>query len=697
MELKELKQINNGMIPTEKPTIEEKVASGIGVEGTTGQSTLANRKYIKNLPKFDDGLSSFAMDKKSNYPGTPSVQIPTHGSVASALNQPIQLTSTASNAIKNLPTGTTGGANLGKTLGNVASAAVPYAGALMQNATAAVDFASSISSAGKFDKSANDLLQDAGSAEGNIGGVSYQTQNEINAQGVAAQTSAENKANTVGLMGKGAALGASIGMVAGPVGSLVGGAVGAIGGLVGGLFGSSKRKREMRRRVAEAQDKALRQNDFSRNGALTSVLQQNYAREYGDTESQSLYGFKEGKPAQMPSGEFVPNKMQTAWGSNGEVMVQRDGSGNVVAASQIGRGSDNKDTVPIVVDNNTEIYTNKQVEIAPGIKIRPSEYFKNTGDANGANYLTAMNIQRKKFKNGKLPGFAWGLPEWSNLLGNAAGYFTAKADKAKIDADATSNPNTYQSNTNAPQALYILGQQQENPYAIMPDLYNTYAKGMYALSNNGGLSGGQRALARLSAMNNLTANAAKMQQAAQSANIAHRQQYADAMLRYGAADAQNRMAALQHDYNVYSQAHGAKTLMSSQRQTDAMNYLLNGILGNNNLYMWRDMKGLYQQDIDSRRNDRRAKYGLNAPAVVNDKDAFGYITGMNNLSLADEENLFRESALKAQQKPMTSAQRIAAEQKRYENNIANLDLSMPTFTFPSLISKKSRKKSIKRK
>ena len=308
-----------------------------------------------------------------------------------------------------------------------------------------------------------------------------------------------------------------------------------------------------------------------------------------------------------------------------------------------------------------------------------------------------MNIQRKKFKNGKLPGFAWGLPEWSNLLGNAAGYFTAKADKAKIDADATSNPNTYQSNTNAPQALYILGQQQENPYAIMPDLYNTYAKGMYALSNNGGLSGGQRALARLSAMNNLTANAAKMQQAAQSANIAHRQQYADAMLRYGAADAQNRMAALQHDYNVYSQAHGAKTLMSSQRQTDAMNYLLNGILGNNNLYMWRDMKGLYQQDIDSRRNDRRAKYGLNAPAVVNDKDAFGYITGMNNLSLADEENLFRESALKAQQKPMTSAQRIAAEQKRYENNIANLDLSMPTFTFPSLISKKSRKKSIKRK
>jgi hypothetical protein len=128
-----------------------------------------------------------------------------------------------------------------------------------------VDFVGSIGSAGKFNKSADDLLQEAGGAEGNIGGVSYQTQNEINAQGVAAQTSAENKANTVGLMGKGASLGASVGSVAGPVGGLIGGAVGAIGGLVGGLFGSSKRKRRMRQMVAEAQDKALRQNDFSRN------------------------------------------------------------------------------------------------------------------------------------------------------------------------------------------------------------------------------------------------------------------------------------------------------------------------------------------------------------------------------------------------------------------------------------------------
>lgn len=546
MELKDRKLINNGIMPSEQPTIAEKVASGIGVEGTTGQSTLADRKYINNLPKYSIGKVVKDINAWGN----------------------------KDNAMF--------GSN---------------AGAVMSAAPAAIDFIGSISSVGSYNKTADDLLQEAGSDQGSIGGVSYTSQNDVDAKQIAAQTSAENKANTIGLMGKGASLGASVGSVAGPVGGLIGGAVGAIGGLVGGLFGSSKRKREMRRRIAEAQNKTYRTNEFSKSGALTSVLQQNYAREYGDTETQSLYGFEDGKPAQMPSGEFVPNKMQTAWGSNGEVMVQRDGAGNVVAASQIGRGRDSKDTVPIVVDDNTEIYTNKQVEIAPGIKIRPSEYFKNTGDANGANYLTAMNIQRKKFKNGKLPGFAWGLPEWSNLLGNAAGYFTAKADKAKIDAEPVSRPNTYQSNPNASQALYILGQQQENPYAIMPELYNTYAKGMYALSNNGGLSGGQRALARLSAMNNLTANAAKMQQAAQSANIAHRQQYADAMLRYGAADAQNRMAALQHDYNAYNQAHGAKLEMSSRKEADATGFMQNGIKGINDWYMFNKMYKLWQDDI----------------------------------------------------------------------------------------------------
>ena len=110
------------------------------------------------------------------------------------------------------------------------------------------------------------------------------------------------------------------------------------------------------------------------------------------------------------------------------------------------------------MDDKTEIYTNKKVEIAPGIKVRPSEYFENTGDANGANYMTAMNIQKKKgYKCGKLPKFAWGLPEWVNFAGNAYGYLAADSEKRKIDAEEISKPDTYQANPNAAKGLYILG------------------------------------------------------------------------------------------------------------------------------------------------------------------------------------------------------------------------------------------------
>ena len=246
-------------------------------------------------------------------------------------------------------------------------------------------------------------------------------------------------------MGKGASLGASIGSVAGPVGGLIGGAVGAVGGLVGGLFGGAARRRKMRRMIAEAKDKAFRQNDFSRSGALTSAMQQQYAQEFGDTESQSLYGFAEGL-AQTPFG-FASGKLTNAYGSNGEFAVQRDPLGNVIAATKLGHGRDNKDTVPIVVDDKTEIYTNKKVEIAPGVKVRPSEYFENTGDANGANYMTAMNIQKKKgYKCGKLPKFAWGLPEWTNLGANAIGMIGSLVDAHNIENEPLSNPNTRRTN-----------------------------------------------------------------------------------------------------------------------------------------------------------------------------------------------------------------------------------------------------------
>ena len=605
MELKELKQINNGMIPAEKPTIEEKVASGIGVEGTTGQSTLADRKYIKNLPKFADGVNVNPNGISSG-----------HYNFAGRTSASSQLASGPTKIPNNLPTSSGGGTNLGKTLSNVASAAVPYAGALMQNATAAVDFVSSIGSAGKFNKSADDLLQEAGGAEGNIGGVSYQTQNEINAQGVSAQTSAENKANTVGLMGKGAALGASLGMVAGPVGSLVGGAVGAIGGLVGGLFGSSKRKREMRRRIAEAQDKALRQNDFSRNGALTSVLQQNYAREYGDTESQSLYGFKDGILPGFVNG-FTPNCKL----SNGEHVILHDPIGNPIADIPVGRGRDNKDTLKAFIPNNASVITNKN---------GATEYLERTGDINGAEYLTAMNIQNKKYKNGKLPGFSggkWGVPEWANLTGNLIPFIATDIEYNKAKSQPLGSYTATHSNPNASIASNMMSQRRYNPYQSYRDVWDLYAKNNYASKNNG-LSSSQRNLLRTTNYANTLNNIFKINDHAQQMNNQYLGENAEFLDNQGRFNTQLRQTDDIKHYDTYTQSHGAQSEILSKLSAQKWNIFQNFFKGVADLDLYNYMKNMFDADRNADNANRAAKYKLNQPAVVKNPDIYNYNLGI---------------------------------------------------------------------
>lgn len=660
MELKELKQINNGMIPTEQPTIEEKVASGIGVEGTTGQSTLADRKYINNLPKYSVGKADINPNGISSG----------HYNFAGRTSAASQLASGPTKIPNNLPTSGGGGANFGKTLGNVASAAAPYAGALLQNATAAVDFVGSIGSAGKFNKSADDLLQEAGGAEGNIGGVSYQTQNEINAQGVAAQTSAENKANTVGLMGKGAALGASLGMVAGPVGSLVGGAVGAIGGLVGGLFGSSKRKREMRRRVAEAQDKALRQNDFSRNGALTSVLQQNYAREYGDTESQSLYGFKDGMLPGFVNG-FTPNCKL----SNGEHVILHDPIGNPIADIPVGRGRDNKDTLKAFIPNNASVITNKN---------GATEYLERTGDINGAEYLTAMNIQNKKYKNGKLPGFSggkWGVPEWANFTGNIIPMIGTGVEYLKSKSEPLGSYTATHSNPNASIASDMMSQRRYNPYQAYRDVWDLYAKNNYA-SNNSGLSSSQRNLLRTTNYANTLDNIFKINNHAQQMNNQYLGENAEFLDNQGRFNTQLRQADDVKHYDTYTQSHGAADLRNSTLLSQFGNLSQNFTKGVADLDFYRYMKNTFDADRNADNASRAAKYKLNQPAVVKNSDIYNYNLGIPASSKYEDAVANKFKSLFGQQQSNDYSSDLFKKldtQSSTEREIQMPDL--PTFNF----------------
>lgn len=452
-------------------------------------------------------------------------------------------------------------------------------GAIGTAATGVLDMVNGIGAASKFNRTADDLLRDAGTSQQNIGGVGYTVQNGLDNKQIESEVNAEATSNTLGLTAKGAATGAAIASVVPGIGTAVGGLVGGAIGLVGGLFGGGAKKREMRRQMRLAEYKRINTNSFNKSGAFTAVLQNDLAQTEGNQEDQTLYGAADGKLPGFVNG-FTPNCKL----SNGEHVIMRDPIGNPIADIPVGHGRDNKDTVKAFIPNNASVITNKY---------GASEYLEKTGDINGAEYLTAMNIQNKKYKNGKLPGFIDGY--LSNIIGHGLPMLSEIFQGNKISSQDIEHNSTNVKNPFESQALYTLGQQRENPYAIVPELYDEYAKGMYAISNMGGLGGGQRALARLSAMNNFMNQSAKLQQTAQAANIGHRQTYANAFLTAGAKSAENEATALRYDLDRYSKAHAAKLAGEQEARKGAWGQFMAGIKGIVDNKRYNDAMDLYRQ------------------------------------------------------------------------------------------------------
>jgi len=88
------------------------------------------------------------------------------------------------------------------------------------------------------------MLMKYGTNQQSVGGISFEQQNDIDANSEMAAVDASIKQNTLGAAASGASAGAAIGSVAGPIGGAIGGVVGGIGGFFGGLFGGKSRRRK---------------------------------------------------------------------------------------------------------------------------------------------------------------------------------------------------------------------------------------------------------------------------------------------------------------------------------------------------------------------------------------------------------------------------------------------------------------------
>ena len=472
-------------------------------------------------------------------------------------------------------------------------------GAVSTGAVGVLDMAGSIGAASKFNRTADDLLRDAGTSQQNIGGVGYTVQNGLDDKQIESEVSAENTANTVGLMGKGASTGAAIGSLAGPVGGVIGGAVGAVGGLIGGLFGGGAKKREMKRQMRLAEIKRINTNTFNRSGALTTVLQNNLAQTEGNQESQVLYA-ADGKPR--------GGREQNAWGSNGEWKIEVDASGNVISDERLGTGVDNKDTVPIHVNPNTIILPNKKVKLPGGQEIIPSRYYEKTGDINGAEYLTAMNIQNKKYKNGKLPGFENGAFTINNILGNAIPAIAsfARANEIKNQALYQPNSESLASNPGIYEGLRDMD-QRINSYHILPNINDILAKGFNQINNVGGVGGGQRNLWRLDAVRNAMDSMADQFRAIDQANAQFKQQLGQTKVNAYSSIADRAMKGRQFDDTLDAQEHGAQTEGWSSNDATGHGLLGNMYKGFNDYYMWKKSMDYFENEQAEKKADREAK------------------------------------------------------------------------------------------
>lgn len=444
------------------------------------------------------------------------------------------------------------GGKLAAWLGETPKGGYATRGEMLGNAfPAALGFVGSLPSAFNYQDTSDDMLMDAGQTNASIGGIGYRKYNSLDYTGIHAEEHGQNVANTLNLAGSGAATGAAAGSLLGPIGTGVGALLGGAVGTIAGLFGGGSRHAQMRREQRTAESKADIGTAVNRSNAYTTYLQHDYLKNHGDSRAQTLYGAKDGKlPRKIATGYGPMDVKQNAWVSNGEGIVEPDGSMYVVPGKP-----NKKDTIPAHLNDQSMVLSKDEME-----------YLKRTGDMQGA--ISRLTNKLGGYNCGKLPKHSagWVPNAVSGGLGMLAGisqYIDGMNQRVK-------QPNTYVANPYEREAINDLQGLRLNTYPILPNIYDAQNRTLSSINRSGGLSKGQRFLGSLSAMNNTQQNISNLLSSAQQQNNAYISNAASTKLNAGATAAQLMQQANQHDLDYYSKAHAAR---ESYKQMGMRNFL----------------------------------------------------------------------------------------------------------------------------
>ena len=218
------------------------------------------------------------------------------------------------------------------------------------------------------------------------------------------------------------------------------------------------------------------------------------------------------------------------------------------------------------------------------------------------NYIK-HNCGKDRFDKGKAPGK---IPiSWLN----ASHAIAAGAEGLILSRWLRENPtmpNIYAANRYAPLALSALNKLRVDPYNQLQAINNADRTAYYRIQQNGGYTGGQRQNARIALALGNARNIADVLNNTQLQNNKYRQDWATAALSEGNQDAARRQQASQYAWDAYNRAYGAKvkgieTHLSSLA-AKAQKYWADRI----KIKQYEDTLGLYQQDIDNRKDAIKA-------------------------------------------------------------------------------------------
>ena len=231
-----------------------------------------------------------------------------------------------------------------------------------------------------------------------------------------------------------------------------------------------------------------------------------------------------------------------------------------------------------------------------------------------------------RYNNGKdfmrLPGFEQGkgphgeandeygpykLNPYDSFYFNGIGALGAIGQAIDASGQRISTPNLYAANPYVRQALSGMASVKYDPYLIRQYMQQNNRNTAYRLNNQGGLTAGQRYMARVSAQLGMNEYFAKLDQNLQDINNKYKLSYYDAINRAGQAEQNARMTANQENYNAWAASNNARVQYRQMAYKNFMNYLTQAYNDYSDAKTYNGMRSLYWQDLDDRKKDRLAR------------------------------------------------------------------------------------------